>query len=358
MAYTPHDPVKVQKIVDLASGLIEQDLTLAKLVTHQAYDQFKGVLGDTLTYRVAGRLPYREYAWRNDRTNPIKFDVYKEGTTTVTWSGHIYSASRVTDEQYEYDLDGWGKLLSAQSNAVATGINTRAAALIEGAPYEVTIAGAGTNIRSALGEARKVLNRFRVPKEARIIVVGSDFEQKMNEDEKLTLAQNVGDMRADNALSDCILGRLYGFTFVADETIDPEAAYAMVPSGFVQLNGAPYVPNSVPFGSTASVGGFAARMMRDYDMDYLHDRSIVDVYVGENVVKDRFLPKEVLTAADPHPAFDPDDLNEYFVRGVKLTLEGAAGDSIYPAVANAAKADLIAETGVSDAKKWTPPAAA
>lgn len=355
MAYTPHSPVKPEKIVELTHGLIEPELTLARLVTREAFDKFAGAKDDTITYRVPGRLPYRRKNFRDDRSNPLIFDVYKEGKTTVTWGGYIYNGTKLTDEQAQFDLDGWSSLLTPQTNAVAAGINSAAADLITSAPYEVTIAGANTHLRSAIGEARKVLNRFRVPEAGRILIVGSDFEQCMLEDEKLTLAQYVGDVRADTALGQAIIGKIMGFTVVVDLTIDPEDAYAIVPSGYVQLLGAPMVPQSVPFGSSINKNGLALRWMRDYDTLYRTDRSLIDSWEGHNFVKDRFLPEYVLAEDDPHAPFDPDDLNEYFVRGVKLTIEGAPGDSIYPLVSDAAKADLIAETGIKSTDKWTPP---
>ena len=45
------------------------------------------------------------------------------------------------------------------------------------------------------------------------------------------------------------------------------------------------------------------RWLRDYDMDYRTDRSLVDSWEGHNHVKDRFLPAPVLASADPHTPF-------------------------------------------------------
>ena len=376
MAYTPHVPVKPVQIAELTHGLIDPQLTLAKLVTRKNFDAIAGQDQDTLTFKVKGRLPYRRMDFRDSRINPIIRDIYKEGKTTATWGGYIYSAVGLTDEQAQFDLDGWAGLLEPQVDAVAAGINQAAADLITSAPYEVTIAGAGTHLRSAIGEARKVLNKFRLQDTNRVLIVGSDFEQKMLEDEKLTLAQYVGDIRADSALGQAILGRIAGFTVVMDLTIAPNEAYAMVPSGFVQMLGAPMVPQSVGQGSSVSKDGLALRWLRDYDLDYRTDTSLVDSWEGHNFVKDRFLPEHVLATANPHTAFDPNALKEYFVRGVKMTLAGVPADSIYPAAVTGVKrpahgtgasgnadaaevtrtADLRAETGVSSATRWTPPA--
>lgn len=377
MAYVPHVPVKPTTIVEATSGLVEKELTIAKLVTRKAFDAFKGEAGDKVTIKVRGRLPYRKMAFRDDRTNSLITDIYKEGKTDITWGGYIYSGVAITDEQAEFDLDGWTSLVDEQASAVAAGINREAADLVTGAPYEVVIKGARVNLRSAIGEARKVLNKFLVPNEGRILVVGSDFEQAMLEEKNLTLASYVGDVRADTALGQAILGRVAGFTVVMDLSIGSGDAYAMVPSGFVQLLGAPLLPQSVPFGATLNKDGVSLRWMRDYWTEKRTDRSFVDTWEGHNHVLDAFLPERVLANTDPHTAFDPNTLKRYLVRGVKLELAGTAADSIYPAAATgvprpshgtgaggnadaaevARTADLRASTGVSSATKWTPPAA-
>ena len=375
MAYTPHVPVKPTTIVEATTGLVEKELTIAKLVTRKAFDAFKGEAGDKVTIKVRGRLPYRQMDFRDDRTNSLVTDIYKEGKTDITWGGYIYSGVAITDEQAQFDLDGWTALVDEQASAVAAGINREAANLVTGAPYEVVIKGAKTNLRSATGEARKVLNKFGVPNEGRILIVGSDFEQAMLEEKGLTLASYVGDVRADTALGQSILGRINGFTVVLDLTIGAADAYAMVPSGFVQLLGPPLLPQSVPFGATLNKGGVSLRWMRDYWTEKRTDRSFVDTWEGHNHVLDAFLPERVLATTDPHTAFDPNTLKRYFVRGVKLELNGLVADSIYPAhavgqkspshgtaagTADAAEvarvADLRAWTGVSSQGKWVPAA--
>lgn len=376
MAYTPHVPVKPASIAELSGGLVEANLTLPKLVTRADFGGIAGQPNDTKTFKLKGRLPYRRMNFRDPRTNPIIKDIYKEGLATVTWGGYIYNATDLTDEQAQFDLDGWASLLEPQADAVAAGINQAAADLITSAPYEVVIKGAGTHLRSAIGEARKVLNRFRLQDTNRILVVGTDFEQAMLEDEKLTLAQYVGDTRADTALGQAILGRIAGFTVVMDLTVAADEAYAFVPSGFIQMLGAPMVPQSVGFGANIAKDGLALRWMRDYDIDYRTDTSLVDSWEGHNHVKDRFVPEHVLATTDPHAAFDPASMKQYFVRGLKLSLAGVPADSIYPAAttgkprpshgtgasnlsdaAEVTRTDqLRAETEISSANPWTPPA--
>jgi len=330
MAYTPHETIKAEKIVNATIGVATQEMTLPKLFIREGFDKFKGVKNDTLTYRIPGRLVPRRYAFRNDRTNPIIFDTYKEASTTITWGDRLYSGVKITDEQAEFDLDSPTSLQVVQGEAVGRGLNTILAAAIEAAPYIFTIGGIenmnGSSVRSATLEARKVLNKLGMPTAGRILVVGSDFEQVMLNEEKLILASVVGDAIASPALTDATNGRVNGFTVVTDQTIAADSAYALLPSSFVLITGAPYVPQSVGIGGTASYDGFAMRWMRDYDFEYLTDRSVVDLYTGVDYIKDLWL--------NPHQ--DIDEVQDIttatvalFARGIKLTLAGA---STYPAI--------------------------
>lgn len=347
--YVPHVVVKDQKIADSASALTAQSLVLAKLFTREGIEQFKGQEGDKIVKRVEGRLPYRRYAFRNNRVNPILFDVYKESKSEVTFGDRLYSGVRLTDEQKDFDGINWDRLLPKQSEAVARGVEAEAAKLLESAPYEVTIGGAQKNMRSAVLEARKVLKRFRVLNGVKpILVVGSDFEQALLENEKIVFAQASGDSVANSALVDATLGGLAGFTVVSDITIDPKAAYAFVGSGFYMINGAPSLPMSVKHGGIGNVDGVAMRWMTDYDQNYQEDRSSVVTYTGTGLVKDR-LAQAVFYAGDsavPEDKAVPEpELTEHFLRGVKLTLDGT---SVYPGDTTA----VAKETGVKASTAW------
>src|SRR5690606_33688143 len=126
MAYTPHDNVKAQKLSLAAVKLLERQVKVPNLFTKKGVDEFKGAEDDTLNMTVPGVLPFREYAWRNDRSQPLQLDTYSERKISVTFGGNVYSAVELTDEQKEFDLDGWSKLLAAQTRAVGRGLEHRA----------------------------------------------------------------------------------------------------------------------------------------------------------------------------------------------------------------------------------------
>lgn len=352
---TIHQVVKPEKLAATAVGMLEQELVIPNLFLREGFDQFKGADDDTVTVKVEGVLPFHDYEWRAGEPGSstpgsrpgIVFDEYAERKIAVTFGGNVYSAVKLTDEQNEFDIDQWSKLLRPQVKAVARGVARRCGNVLTGQAYSVTIGGAETRLRAAIIEARRVLNAFNAPDGQRYLLVGTDFESALLNEEKLTLAQNVGDNEAESALRTATIGQRFGFTIVVDQTIPSDAAYAFASSAFVLVSGAPSVPQSVPFGASTSFEGLALRWLRDYDTEHQQDRSLVNTYVGTRPVLD------VLVGWDEANRREVVSSSEHFVRGVKLTLGGA---SDYPAPAS----ELATITGVSSENSYavaTAPAA-
>ena len=350
MVYTPHQVNKIEKIVALTAGIMVDDLVLPQLVTHETVDQFKGAAGDKITKTVEGRLPYREYAFRNDRSEGIIFDVYKEGKTDITWGGRIYSGVELTDEQHDFDLPGWNKLAAKQAQAVAQGVNDRTASAIRNAPYNYTVglggADAPGDIKAALFELRKLMNKLRVRGE-RFLAVGSDVEQAILLDEKLTMTDAVSQGRAESALANAAIGKIAGFTIISDLTLPADEAYAFVPDAFVLLSGIPVIPQSAPFATTISHEGYGFRWIKDYDQKFFVDRSSVDLYTGVNHVEDFYLKKPEKATGSAPVTLEPSDVKA-FIRGVKFSL---TDDSSFGAQA----ASLQADTGIDPTKGFVAP---
>lgn len=336
-----HTPVKPEKLAAAAVGMLEQELLIPNLFLKEGIDQFKGAENDTVSVKVEGVLPFHEYAWRNNRATGITFDEYSERKIAVTFGGNFYSAVKLTDEQADMDFEGRSALLRPQVKAVARGLGRAAITKLTGQTYNVTIGNAERNLRGALIEARRVLNKFHAPAEGRVLLVGSDFESALLNDSALNLAQNVGDAEAEAALTMATIGRRFGFQIVVDDTIPTAAAYAMHPSAFIFLNAAPSVPQSVKAGATSSFEGVSIRYIQDYDPNYLQDRSVVNTYAGFREVKD------VLVGWDDTNKVEVISASEYLVRAIKLDLDGA---SDYPT----AGSELATITGVSSASVWTP----
>lgn len=336
-----HLIVKPEKLIATAVGLLEQDLTLANTFQKEGLEKFQGSEGDAYSMKVEGILPYRTYGWRNDRSTTIQYDELAERKVTVNFGDDVYSGVKVTDEQMTMDVEGWAKFLSPQTKAVGRGLQRRAVEHLVGADYAVTIGNAEANLRGAIIEARRVLNAFQVPAEERWLVVGTDFEGALLNDDKLNLAQNVGEGEAVSALREATIGRRYGFNIIVDQTIPSDEAYAYVRSAFVFVSGAPAKPRGATYGASTSYEGIGLSWVVDYDADRQQDRSVVKTFPGFRSVKD------VLVGYDEATKQEFVVPGEHFVRGIKLTLDGA---SDYPAAAS----DLAKATQVSDARVWTP----
>jgi hypothetical protein len=312
-----HEVVKPEKIAATAAVSLEEKLVIPAVFHREGIEQYKGAEGDTITVKVPGVLPYRTYGWRNDRSTKIQFDEYKERKVAVTFGDDIYSAVKLTDEQNEFDLDGWAKLVDAQTTAVGRGLERKAVDALLSAPYEITLKLDSTNLRRSLIRARATMNRLMVPEGRRVMLIGSDVEAALLDDDKVFgNAANVGTSDAETALRRAVLAERYGFTFVTALELPPTTAIAMVDSAFIFATGAPGVPQSVPFGAAASHNGVALRWIRDYDMEITSDRSLVNTYQGFRHVVDTLIGVD---AEDQ--AFVSN--YEHFVRAFKLVLDGA-----------------------------------
>lgn len=310
-----HQVVKAEKIAAVAAVALESQLVVPAVFRRESIDQFKGAKDDTINVVVEGILPYRSYGWRADRSQDVQFDEYTERKVAVSFGGDLYSGVKLTDEQNHMDIDGWTKLASKQTEAIGRGLEDGACDTLIDAPYEITLKMDSANLRGSLIRARQTFNKLRVPAGQRVMLIGTDIEAALLEDEKLNLAQNVGEAEAVSALREASIGRRYGFDFVVAQELDPGTAIAMVDSAFIFLTGAPEVPQSVPFGATASHEGVSVRWMRDYDSLKFQDRSIFNLYKGFRNVTDILVGKDAagLSFVSEY---------EHFVRAFKLELDG------------------------------------
>lgn len=334
MATNQHGVVKPQKIVDLAVGMLEQELIIPNLFQKEGVDNFKGTENDTYNVKVDGVLPFHDYEWRSGSTGTgsgpyngrqkVEFDLYEERTYPVKFQGRVVNGVAVTDEQADFDLNRWGTTLQPQVKAIARGLQRRAVNTLAGHDYSVVIGDAAANLRGSFLEARRVLNKMNVPQAGRYMVVGSDVESLILSDANLALTSAVSDSRAESALAEASIGRLFGFDIIVDQTIAPDEAFAFAGNGFIFLNAAPSIPASkAGNGATQNLDGIAMRWLTSYDDDYFVDRSTVDTYAGFREVVD------VLAGWNPVAEKEVVSAHEHFVRGVKLKLDGA---SKYPSL--------------------------
>lgn len=312
--------LKPEVIASAALGLLERDLVLTNLVWTDGDFNFVGAKNDTVTIRIPARLKAREYGWRNDRSEAIVMDELHEDRIDVSLHKDIYSAVPVTDEELTLDIADFGeKILAPQTRAIAEAVDDNVAALIENAPYRTTLPLDGRDPYVSVVAARKALNRSFVPKGGRYLLVGSDVEEKILLSERFNRMDSTGEGAAVSALQEATVGRIAGFTVVTSEAIDPEAAYAFVPSAFAVATRAPAIPDGAAFGASQAYQGLAMRWIRDYDSARLRDRSVVNIFGGFNVMR------------DPVGDERPDGTREKaLVRAVKLDLNATPAPAPTP----------------------------
>jgi hypothetical protein len=341
-----HSLVKPERLAAHAVGVLHGEVVVPNLMTKHGIEDFRGSKDDTITRKVPGTLPFREYEWRSGAGAAAQsgagttragliFDEYAETTVDLRFGGNVYSGVIVTDEQAVMDFGSYTALLNPQAEAVGRGLETKAAKYVETgvAPvtagwrpsgnsfdYPVTIGIVEGQEHAAFVEARRCLNLLRAPG-PRIFLAGSNVEAALLNNDKFNRADSVGDAAANTALRAATIRNWMGFTVVTSLEIDPDTAIAFVPSAFNILNAAPFVPDSVPFGATASFNGFSLRWLRDYDTNLQQDRSTVNTWYGFAATKD------TVVGYWDTAGTKPGQVDDVFVRGIKLEL---GGTSVYP----------------------------
>ncbi len=280
--------LKPEVINRTALTLLERSIVLPRLVWRFGDAAFRGAKNDTVTLHLPAVLESRDYAWRNNRSQPIVIDDLTETSVPVVLDHDIYSAVQVTDEQLTLDiLDFATQVLNPQVSAVARGLEDLIADTMNAATYatELNVSDSANGMWGTMLAARQALNDANVPREGRVLVVGSDVETEILSDDKFNRVDSAGD-GASSVLREATIARLAGFNIVGSQAIDPEVAYAFHPTAFAFANVAPAIPDGANFGSRQNLNGLTLRWIRDYDAMYLRDRSVVSSFAGCTSVED------------------------------------------------------------------------
>jgi hypothetical protein len=288
-----HTFLKPTVINRSALKLLEREIVLPRLVWNYASAEFRGAYNDVVNLRLPAILESNEYAWRNNRASEIDVDDLTETLVPVTLDHDIYSAVAVTDEELTLDIVDFNEqVLMPQVKAVARGVEDLIASTMDGGTYASTLdlasgatAGDADSAWNVLVAARKALNNAEVPRDSRVLLVGSDIEAELLLDERFIRVDSIGD-GATTALREATINRLGGFTIVGSNAIDPSVGYAFHPTAFAFANVAPMVPDGVVKGSRDSYAGLALRWIRDYEARKLRDRSVVSTFAGCTSVED------------------------------------------------------------------------
>jgi hypothetical protein len=274
--------LRAEVIINQGLGLLQRELLLPRLVVRKGVSDFRGAKDDTINIRIPSVLKGREYEWRT-RTRAIVVDTLAEFSVPIRLDKHVYNAIGITDEEMTLDIRSWGEQVATpQIRAVAEMLESYIADAMENANYRHTVSyvpgDGGSDDRSfyrAAVAARRALN-------VEEYALNSSHLVKANEAD------------SDEVLRNAVIGRIAGFQVIGNcNSVDPDFAVAMHPTAFALGNVAPEVPASVP-GATATYESLAMRWIKDYDSDYLRERSVYSSFAGTASVEDgRDLRSEV-----------------------------------------------------------------
>ncbi|MDN6377683.1 MAG: hypothetical protein L0K10_01905 [Brevibacterium aurantiacum] len=332
MTYKEHGVIKPEVILDTGIDILKDRSVASHLVTRDGFEKFDGAAGDTVNVKVPEPLRVREYALRNDRSQPIVTDTAGEISVPLTVEkSRNYSAIKLSDEQRMFDFEGaWGDLQFRQLEAIAGYNQFKIIDQILNAPYEVQrkVDATPTAIKeqatmgrdpiyNAFVDATRDLKRLRAPGAGYMALAGSGAVAEIKKNQKLTSAEGNG----PSALAEVMVGKIGGVTVIEDPLIPDDEVHIFVKSAFLFYNAAPALPQSVPFASSAAADGFALSWLMDYDTSFLVDRSVFQTLVGYSYTQDLVEVQDTVGA--PHISDQ-----SFFTRGIKLKFQFADSDSV------------------------------
>jgi hypothetical protein len=294
--------LKATRIAAASLGLLEREIILPALVWRDAGGDFAGAFGDTISLRVPARTTARTRTFRGARPTAsegqgvIVMDELTETKVDVSLDTAPYSAVAITDEELTLDIVNFGEqVLRPQVRAVAEAVENAVAAEMVGATYPTghSVTLDTTEPYNSVVDARVALNKANVPMTDRYIVVGADMEGVFLKSEHLNRVDASG---TDSMLRQATIGRLAGFeAVIVSNALPANVGFAFHKTAYVLSMRAPAVPDGATFGSSRSFEGLAMRWIRDYDFRNVQDRSLIDTYIGTNIVADGAGTNEVQT---------------------------------------------------------------
>ncbi|MFC0547051.1 P22 phage major capsid protein family protein [Kutzneria chonburiensis] len=299
------------KFAATAIALLLRQLVLPSLFDTHAEGEFSGALGDTVNIKRPSVL--KSYK-RDMRTNPnggtdkYKRNVLNEWSIPVRLDTNLYTAINLSDAMMTLDVTSFAtQVIDPQIRALAEqyedevaaamatkfAANPKSASLALDLSKITDIEQQAAAIRRHLARVRKAFNDENIPSNGRVIVLGSLLESILLTDPHLTRMDEAG---TTSALTEAVLGRLYGFTLVSSNAVAEDAFFAFHGSALQLITMAPANPAGAPFSSSLSANGVALRYIRDYDFEVATDRSLINTYMGIGEVLD--VPAAVMKNLD------------------------------------------------------------
>jgi hypothetical protein len=276
--------VTAGRVSRLLVPLLRRNLVLPATVSMVSGDEFAGDNGDTVTVRV--RTPRSA----NIQAAPgadVSGDFSSISETPVEVSlVHLFDGVNVSDEELSLELADFGmQVTEPQVAAVATGAEDELAGAINDlAADAVDLSDA--NVEAYILEARETLSQNDVPFGARFAAVSPAAATLVLGIENFVRADQSGD--GGTAISEAIIGRKYGFTFVESNGLTGGGSDAAITfyhrSGFAFANRPPVAPRGASSSAAIRDANIGMRQVFQYNPNVLSDQSVVSTFAGAALV--------------------------------------------------------------------------
>lgn len=211
----------------------------------------------------------------------IQFNDIAQTWIPVTLEDQVYNAVRLPDDFATFTLEDMTRqVLRPQAESV---VDALAAPLIDEMSAIATdasipaVAADGSNFREVLIKTRRVLNDRKIPAANRFFAVGSDLEAAALQDE---LLQKVNESGSSDVLREATIGRLFGFTIVADQALASDFGIGYHRDAFAHVTRPSRQPDGAAFSASVAQDGYALRWIQHYNPLQLEDQSVVDTFFG------------------------------------------------------------------------------
>lgn len=211
----------------------------------------------------------------------IQFNDIVQEWFPVTLDDQVYNAIRLPDDFATFSLEDMTRqVLRPQAESVvdelAAPLITEMSAIATDASIP-KVAPDGSNFRQVLIKTRQVLNDRGIPAAGRTFAVGSDLEAAALSDE---LLQKVNESGTSDVLRDATIGRLFGFTIVADPKLASDFGIGYHKDAFAHVTRPSRQPDGAAFSASVAQDGYALRWIQHYNPLQLEDQSVVDTFYG------------------------------------------------------------------------------
>lgn len=277
----------------VGAKMVGNDLKIASTFNRDLESEFGGKRGMTVNVKIPSALVARARNKADARTQ-IVIDEIVQSHYPVTIDGMAYNAVELDEYELAYSVEDFAaEVLQPQTEAIADFVENEAITALQGLPDANAADPDGTGPGTAgplaniaydpakpedyFTAARKYLVDNGLPAGGLWAAVGTQIYADLLNADAIKDASASG---SSDALRDAQTGRVRGFTVVEAPMLDDTEVVFYGRGSFTLVVRAPRVPAGAPFGASVSAGGFAARLVRDYDSGTMVDRSVVASFVS------------------------------------------------------------------------------